>query len=296
MLELSRLADGGDSRAAYFIGRRYATGDGVTRDMGEAVRWFKRAAEDDLPEAQHWLGMMYAKGRGVDLDHARAAGWFELAAKQDLPEAQHALGTMLLKGQGVARDDAKAARWLLKAAELGLPRAQYNLGVLYEFGRGVTLSLSQAKARYQQAADAGFEPAGVRLREFGARVAAAEQGKAPHKPRKPKKASRTAATQLIDAVQALEGLADKDYTVQLVSYRSLKRAEGAVTRFRLGADARIYTSQSRGRVWFVIIYGKFSQKAQAEAAITELPRSLRKAKPRVRQVGAIRRQLARQAG
>lgn len=296
LLELSELAEGGDSRAAYFIARRYATGDGVTRDLGEAVRWFKRAAQDDLPEAQHWLGMMYARGRGVEADLTRAAQWLKLAANQGLPQAQHALGTMMLKGKGIKRDDVEAAKWLQQAAAQGLPRAQYNLGVLYEFGRGVTVSVTRAKKWYRAAASAGFDAAAVRLRDMAALVAAMEQGKALPEPSKLPAESTKVTAQAIDAIDALAGLKDSDYTLQLVSYRSLKRAQSAVRKFKLGSEARIFSSRSRGRLWFVIIYGSFSDAVAAKAEIPKLHRALRKAKPRVRGVGAIRRELASQSG
>ena len=76
LLQLSTMAEQGDARAAYLLGTRYASGRAGVRDDSQAVRWFKRAAELELPEAQFNLGVMYATGRGVVREPARAANWF----------------------------------------------------------------------------------------------------------------------------------------------------------------------------------------------------------------------------
>lgn len=294
LLELSRLAEQGDSRAAFFIGRRFATGDGVARDYGEAVDWFKRAADDDLAEAQYWLGIMHAQGHGVPRSNERAAAWFRRAAEQGLADAQHAYGTLMLREAADDRRRKQAADWLRKAARQGLAKAQYNLGVMHEFGRGVTLNLASAKDWYRRAAAQGFEAAEARLKSLTERVAAAEQGRKAPAPTqaRPRKAEPEAVR--IDPEEALDGLVDNRFTLQLVSYRTFDRAVNAVRRFRLDPDARIYSMQSRGRLWYVVIYGEFPDQAAATKAIESLPVALRKAQPRVRGIGAIRRQLTAQ--
>lgn len=294
LLELSRLAEQGDSRAAFFVGRRFATGDGVARDYGEAVRWFKRASDDDLAEAQYWLGIMHAQGHGVPRSNERAAAWFKRAAEQGLADAQHAYGTLLLRDAKNDRRRAQAAEWLRKAARQGLAKAQYNLGVMYEFGRGVKLNLASAKDWYKRASAQGFDAAAARLKSLTERVTAVEQGRKAPAPTqaRPRESEREAVR--IDPDEALDGLADNRFTLQLVSYRTFDRAVSAVRRFKLDPDARIYTLQSRGRLWYVVIYGEFATESAATKAVESLPVALRKAQPRVRGIGAIRRQLAAQ--
>ena len=46
----------------------------------EAVKWFRKAAEQDLALAQVHLGRMYYNGRGVSQDLVRAHMWFNLNA------------------------------------------------------------------------------------------------------------------------------------------------------------------------------------------------------------------------
>ena len=46
----------------------------------EAVKWYRKAAEQGFAEAQYSLGVMYAEGRGVQQDFVQAHMWFDLAA------------------------------------------------------------------------------------------------------------------------------------------------------------------------------------------------------------------------
>ena len=57
-------------------------GDGVEPDPEEALNWYRKAAEQGVPEAQIALGDVYATGRGVAVDHDEARRWFDKAAGQ----------------------------------------------------------------------------------------------------------------------------------------------------------------------------------------------------------------------
>ena len=44
------------------LGLRYYNGEDVTKDQAEAVKWWRKAAEQNPPDAQYNLGVCYAKG------------------------------------------------------------------------------------------------------------------------------------------------------------------------------------------------------------------------------------------
>ncbi len=46
----------------------YYNGRGVTQDYAQAVKWYRRAAEQGYANAHSNLGALYAKGRGVTQD------------------------------------------------------------------------------------------------------------------------------------------------------------------------------------------------------------------------------------
>ena len=132
-----KVAEQGHAKAQYELSLMYARGEGVTKDYTEAARWCRKAAEQGNAEAQLRLGTMYTNGKGVVQDDAEAARWVHEAAAQGNAEAQYRLGGMYCNGKGVAWDDAEAAKWFRKAAKQGHGAAQLSLGLMYQFGVGV---------------------------------------------------------------------------------------------------------------------------------------------------------------
>lgn len=76
---LRKLADEGDPAAQFALGARYATGEGVSQNYSEAVRWFDKAGEQGHVVAQATLGAYYWAGRGVSQDLSKAYFWSILA-------------------------------------------------------------------------------------------------------------------------------------------------------------------------------------------------------------------------
>ena len=79
-------------------------GRGVPQDDGEALRWYRLAADQGHAGAQSNLGLTYANGRGVPQDDDEAARWFRLAADQGHAGGQYTLGLMYGADRGVPQD------------------------------------------------------------------------------------------------------------------------------------------------------------------------------------------------
>jgi TPR repeat protein len=94
----------------------YHKGEGVPQDGAEAVKWYRRAAEQGHRSARYNLGQMYLFGDGVPQDHAEAVRWLRLAAEQGHPGAQYNLGISYFNGDGVPQDYVSAHKWLNLAA------------------------------------------------------------------------------------------------------------------------------------------------------------------------------------
>jgi len=56
-------------------------GQGVPQDYAEAIKWFRKAADQDRPDAQYNLGVMYQNSQGVPRDYAEAAKSYHPDAK-----------------------------------------------------------------------------------------------------------------------------------------------------------------------------------------------------------------------
>ena len=69
----------------------YAFGQGVDKDYAEALQWFRKSAEQGVPQAQFNLGVFYENGYGLDKDMKIARQWYKTAADQGLEEARKKL-------------------------------------------------------------------------------------------------------------------------------------------------------------------------------------------------------------
>ena len=89
--KLEPLAKSGYPRAQYQLGRLYATGKGVMRDVMQAGYWYELAAHRSNEHAQNELASLYIDGTGVDRDMDAAMNWLRLASEK-LPQAAMRLG------------------------------------------------------------------------------------------------------------------------------------------------------------------------------------------------------------
>ncbi|ODS31478.1 MAG: hypothetical protein SCARUB_03409 [Candidatus Scalindua rubra] len=57
----------------------------------EAIKWYRKAAEQGHARAQAILGIMYSQGQGVEQDFKEAVRWYQKAAEQGIDYAKEAL-------------------------------------------------------------------------------------------------------------------------------------------------------------------------------------------------------------
>ncbi len=146
-------AEKGDAIAQCIIGKCYRNGQGVTEDDSQAVKWFRKAADQNYADAQYSLGICYHEGYGVEKNEIEAVKWLQKAAAQNHPAAQLNLGVCYAKGEGVAKDEVEAVKWFRKSAEQNFALAQGVLGTQYEYGQGVAKDDVEAVKWYRKAAE-----------------------------------------------------------------------------------------------------------------------------------------------
>jgi len=66
----------------------------VLQDYAEAVRWYRKAADQGYAIAQYDLGNMYDQGKGVPQNYGEARRWYRKAADQGYTNAQRALSAL----------------------------------------------------------------------------------------------------------------------------------------------------------------------------------------------------------
>ena len=110
-------------------------GSGCSKDYAEAMRRYRRAADQGNAEAQYNIGNSLQRWAGACrwTLPKRCVG-IRKAADQGHAWAQYNVGGLDYTGWGVAMDYAEAMRWYRKAAGQGHDRAQYQVGHLHEHG------------------------------------------------------------------------------------------------------------------------------------------------------------------
>jgi TPR repeat protein len=162
--ELQMAAQQGNNQAMNKLGLLYDLGqEGITQNFDEAVKWFRKAANDKDPEAQYWMSYVYLHGTGVDKNLSEAVKWFRLSADVGQPWAQTVLGHLYERGLGVEKDDKKAFDYIKKAAIQGYPFGQEALGTYFLKGIGTETNLAEAFTWFQKSAESGYDKAQVEL-------------------------------------------------------------------------------------------------------------------------------------
>jgi putative methionine-R-sulfoxide reductase with GAF domain len=121
---LRASAQSGDARAQFTLGAKYATGEDVPQDFGEAAKWFEQAAEQGHVLAQSTLGAYYWVGRGVPADLKKAYFWSVLArAGGDEPSKYRMDGLRSrLSREDILQVQQQANQWLKEHLDPSTPQ------------------------------------------------------------------------------------------------------------------------------------------------------------------------------
>ncbi len=94
---LRAKAESGNADAQNDLGWMLDTGDGVPEDDAEAVKWYRKAAEQNHAVAQCNLGYAYANGEGVGKDSEAVGLGLGVVARQGCQSAKDILSRFLLE-------------------------------------------------------------------------------------------------------------------------------------------------------------------------------------------------------
>ncbi|MFT3742328.1 MAG: SEL1-like repeat protein [Gammaproteobacteria bacterium] len=147
--------------AQLMLGHFYETGDGIEKNLTEAVRYYQLAADQGSAEAQFRLAQLYAHKVSVseedngspviEKDEKMAFGFYEQAAEQNHSEACLDLAEQIEAEQGMLQ----AMPFYEKAAQAGNETAQQFLGDIYSSVQNGKRNIQQALDWYSKAAEQG---------------------------------------------------------------------------------------------------------------------------------------------
>lgn len=138
-------AEQGDATAQVTLGHRHEVGFGVSQSYKKAIKWYRKAADQNNVTAQLSLVYIFDK----DQNYPEAFHWAQKAAEQGNVVAQFTLGGMYYLGKGVEQDYEKAFQ-CYQAIQGDYIPAQCNLGDMYQYEQGVERDYDKALLFYQK--------------------------------------------------------------------------------------------------------------------------------------------------
>lgn len=167
----------GDADACFEVGDACYIGDplyGVREEnMGQAIRWFKKAADKGQGDACARLGHIYETGESVEKDEIEAYKWYE-KGHHDNSDCEEGMKRIIGQTLGLifftdgvkaeqAGDSAKAFDCYKRGADYGYAKAQYFFGKCYFNGTGTTKNDAVGFSWYKKAAEQGLADAQMML-------------------------------------------------------------------------------------------------------------------------------------
>lgn len=162
---LRRAAGHGVTAAQNTLGVLLGDGDGVRKNVNEALFWLRKAFHAGDASAALNIAITY---REVG-DLTTAVKWFKKAANAGDGEALIQLGIHYYWGKGVRKNTEKAVRFFRTASnskdicEAGRDDAFFLLGVAYTEGQGVRASITKARKLLQRANQDNDHPAARKM-------------------------------------------------------------------------------------------------------------------------------------
>lgn len=135
------------------LGKMYEMGQGVTRDYGKAMAYYKQAG--DHVAAMVAMGYLYENGFGTIASFKEAETWYQKAVNKESAQGMTSLGRLYEKN-GMFD---KAHTMLMRAADLKDVKALITLSGMYDLGSGVSsdkvisLALLQVATAYDKEVD-----------------------------------------------------------------------------------------------------------------------------------------------
>lgn len=167
---MKRSAELGYTKGQSDLADCYYNGIGISQEYSLAKEWYIKAANAGNDYAATEVGKMEMDNN----NYFEAVKWFRKAAENGYDDAQNRLGCRYDNGQGVEKNKAEAFKWFMKAAQQGHMKAQANVGKCYHKGSGVQANDTKAKEWLEKSSEQGWETADIYLEEFYGKVSSSK--------------------------------------------------------------------------------------------------------------------------
>jgi len=131
ILELHHRANSGDVDAQNELAAKLASGDGVRKNIRQALNWYRKSAKNFSPEGTYNLATMVIFGEGTEKNLKKGKRYLKKAANLGSVDAHLVLADSLLNGHlGYRKNMKRATTHYANAARLGSIRAFHEIGRL----------------------------------------------------------------------------------------------------------------------------------------------------------------------
>ena len=139
---LQKASSMGHHTSSIMLGNIYTNGEVVSRDFKLAYKYYKVAADHNLPAGLESLGMAYYHGRGVPRNIDKAFTLVKKASEKD-PNAKLNLAIFYIETEQY-KNYEEALKIYTEFANAGNTQAQQNLGYMYMVGQGTKVDYDEA--------------------------------------------------------------------------------------------------------------------------------------------------------
>lgn len=130
MTLLHKSADKGNPAAMNYIGIAYKNGNGVTKNLDEALKWYDKGSRGLLHSSRNIAGI-YFDGDGVSQDHKKAMAYYRKSAAKGDTHSMIKIAYLNKEGLGTEENLDEAMKWYKKAADRGEKTGLTGIGLVY---------------------------------------------------------------------------------------------------------------------------------------------------------------------
>ena len=138
------LADDNNPKALHELGLIYFNGDGIAKNINQAMEYFQKASDLGNLESTYTLGKIYLSDKTKYHDPKKAYNSFVEAANKNHSKSQLMIGRFLLIGEIISIDYEKALHYFKLASKQKEYNANCYIAYMYAGGLGVFPNIGRA--------------------------------------------------------------------------------------------------------------------------------------------------------
>ena len=138
------LAKENDPKANLELGLIYLKGDGIAKNLNQAVEYFQKASDLGNLESSYFLGKIYLSEKTKYYNPKKAYNIFVDASDKNHGKSQLMIGRFLLMGEIVSKDYEKALHYFKLASKQKEYEANCYIAYMYASGSGVFPNFGRA--------------------------------------------------------------------------------------------------------------------------------------------------------